>query len=174
MKRCPNGSRRSKKTRKCVRKSKMAKKTRAKAKGKAKAKKVSRKTLLSNIASVPKETVKVVKKVPGETVKVVKKLPGETVRVVKKLPGKTAKVVKAVPKVTEKGVMTGVKGLESLGTDAIKTLPKSKGGKKKSRKKSWIQHVNNVWKQGKKGNKNYSYGKAMSDARNTWNKQKAG
>jgi len=234
-KRCPNGSRRSKKTKQCVRKSNMGKKnkcpkgSRKNKKTKRCVKKVSRKTLLSTVTSIPKNTVRIVKK-----------LPGETIRVVTKLPGKTAKVVAVVPQVAVKGIMTGVKGLESLGTSAIKSLPRSKGGthSKKNKKQSvakhsvakhkkrpfiysktgdskrlakkadkglfdnviedaknmgdalppsqskggkkkkggsaWTNHVNDVWKKGKVGNKNYKFKQAMSDASKSWKKQKGG
>ena len=123
--RCPNECRVNKNTRKCDRKSKIAKKqypktrakSRGKALGKAKRKKSSRKTLLAKAMLMPKNTVRIVKK-----------LPGETIRVVTKLPGKTAKVVAVIPHVAVKGIMTGVKGLESVGTSAIKSLPLPKGG----------------------------------------------
>jgi len=230
IKKCPNGCRVNKNTRKCDRKSKIAKKQYPKKTRKTrKRKKASRKTLLSHITAVP-----------GETIKVVRKLPGETVRVVTKLPGKTAKVVKVVPRVAVKGVMTGVKALESMGTSAIKSLPRSKGGthSKKNKKQSvakhsvakhkkrpfiysktgdskrlakkadkglfdnviedaknmgdalppsqskggkkkkggsaWTNHVNDVWKKGKVGNKNYKFKQAMSDASKSWKKQKGG
>ena len=206
IKKCPDGCRVNKKNRKCVSK---LKKTR-----KAHRKKVSRKTLLSRVTAVP-----------GETIKVVRKLPGETVRVVTKLPGKTANVVKVVPRVAVKGVMTGVKALESVGVTAIKSLPggspkrkrrktrktmnvmmsSDQSGKKEIKrlkkkadkglfdsiiedaktldsskksssggKSSWTSHVNDVWKKGKKGNKNYKFKQAMSDASKSWKKQVAG
>ena len=42
--------------------------------------------------------------------------------------------------------------------------------KKKSSKKasSWVQHVKNVWKEGRKTNPEYKYKDAMKDAKKTW------
>ena len=38
----------------------------------------------------------------------------------------------------------------------------------KPSKGNWIDHVKNVWKEGKKGNPNYKYKDAMKDAKKTW------
>ena len=39
---------------------------------------------------------------------------------------------------------------------------------KPSKKGNWIEHVKQVWVEGKKGNPDYKYKDAMKDAKKTW------
>ena len=111
-KRCPNGSRRNKKTKQCVRKSAMGKKKRCPkgSRRNRKTKQCVRKSAMGKkkrLSTAQKSFLKTIRETPGSV---------------------------------KSGVITGVKTAEKLGESAVKSLPrfsKKKGGKKGS----WIAHV---------------------------------
>lgn len=114
-KRCPNGSRRNKKTKQCVRKSAMGKKKRC-PKGSRRNRKtkecVRKSAVKKNLTKAQKSFLNTIRESPSSV---------------------------------KSGVITGVKTMESMGQSAVKSLPrlsKKKGGKtKKKGKGSWIAHV---------------------------------
>lgn len=49
-------------------------------------------------------------------------------------------------------------------------LPEEKKTKKKGEKSDWMKHLDKVFKDGKKKNKDYKYKDAMKDAKKTYKK----
>ena len=93
-KRCPNGSRRNKKTKQCVRKSAMGKKKRCPkgSRRNRKTKKCIRKSAMKKrLTKAQKSFLNTIRESPGSV---------------------------------KKGVITGVKTMESMGQSAVKTLPR--------------------------------------------------
>ena len=116
-KRCPNGSRRNRKTKQCVRKSAMSKKR------------------CPNGSRRNRKTKKCVRKSAMKNKKSLTKAQKSFLNTIRESPGSV-----------KSGVITGVKTMESMGQTAIKSLPrfsKKKGGKKGS----WIAHVKKYAKQ---------------------------
>ena len=93
-KRCPNGSRRNKKTKQCVRKSAMGKKKRC-----PKGSRRNRKTMKCVRKSAMKKRLSTAQK-------------------------SFLKTIRESPRSVKSGVITGVKTMESLGQSAVKTLPR--------------------------------------------------
>ena len=95
-KRCPNGSRRNKKTKQCVRKSAMGKKKRCPkgSRRNRKTKKCVRKSAMGK-----KKRLSTAQK-------------------------SFLKTIRESPRSLDKGVITGVKTMESMGQSAVKTLPR--------------------------------------------------
>ena len=93
-KRCPNGSRRNKKTKQCVRKSAMGKKKRCPkgSRRNRKTKKCIRKSAMKKRLSTAQKSF--------------------------------LKTIRESPRSVKSGVITGVKTMESLGQNAVKTLPR--------------------------------------------------
>ena len=116
-KRCPNGSRRNKKTKQCVRKSSMKKKRCPKgSRRNRKTKKCVRKSKMKKKSTLDSAQRSFLRG------------------------------IKSGPRSVKSGVITGVKTMESMGQTAVKSLPrfsKKKGGKKGS----WIAHVKKYAKQ---------------------------
>ena len=112
-KRCPNGSRRNKKTQQCVRKSAMGKKKRC-PKGSRRNRKtkecVRKSAMKKRLTKAQKSFLNTIRESPGSV---------------------------------KSGVISGVKTMESLGQSAVTSLPrfsKKKGGKKRGTS-PWITHV---------------------------------
>jgi hypothetical protein len=135
-KRCPNGSRRNKKTKQCVRKSAMGKKKRC-PKGSRRNRKtkecVRKSAMKKRLTKAQKSFLNTIRESPGSV---------------------------------KSGVVSGVKTMETLGQSAVKTLPsfsKKNGGKRAPNR--WNRLVKNTFKNGKKKNKKYSFRQALRDSK---------